>query len=173
MIPSSSSSTSDGHLVPGSTLSSVPAISHPESVTTELTKLLPSSYTRRTSTRYFKPPICLKDYLTKGSKSNFAYLYPIFDHVSYATLSPPYCVALTACSSVYEPTFFTQDFMDPKCIEAMKSEIIALEDNNTWTIVDLPLGKHLIGCKWVFKVKYLASGVVERYNARLVVKGFN
>ncbi|XP_070007278.1 uncharacterized mitochondrial protein AtMg00810-like [Nicotiana sylvestris] len=44
----------------------------------------------------------------------------------------------------------------------MKAEISGLETNQTWTIVDLPLGKTLIRCKWVFKVKYKSTGEVER-----------
>lgn len=55
----------------------------------------------------------------------------------------------------------------------MKSETTALEENATWSIVDLPTSKHSIGYKWVFKVKYLASDTVERYKACLVAKGFN
>nr|KYP68567.1 Retrovirus-related Pol polyprotein from transposon TNT 1-94 [Cajanus cajan]KYP68604.1 Retrovirus-related Pol polyprotein from transposon TNT 1-94 [Cajanus cajan] len=54
----------------------------------------------------------------------------------------------------------------------MKAEIDALTANNTWTIVDLPSGKHPIGCKWVYKIKYRSDGSVERYKARLVAKGF-
>ena len=30
----------------------------------------------------------------------------------------------------------------------MKQEIKALEDNNTWTVVDLPPGEKEIGSKW-------------------------
>ncbi|PKI38224.1 hypothetical protein CRG98_041384 [Punica granatum] len=54
----------------------------------------------------------------------------------------------------------------------MAEEICALESNNTWTIDKLPPGKHLIGCKWVNKVKQCADGSVECYKARIVVKGF-
>ena len=55
----------------------------------------------------------------------------------------------------------------------MQQEITALEDNGTWDIVDLPPGKHVIGCKRVFKIKYQANGKVERFKARLVAKGFS
>ena len=45
----------------------------------------------------------------------------------------------------------------------MDKEIEALEINNTWTLVPLPLGKCPIGYKWVYKVKYLPNGTIERY----------
>ena len=35
----------------------------------------------------------------------------------------------------------------------MEEEIQALEDNKTWEIVSLPIGKKAIGCKWVYKIK--------------------
>lgn len=44
----------------------------------------------------------------------------------------------------------------------MNQEIQALEYNHTWEIVDLPLEKKLIGSKWVYKIKYKASGEIER-----------
>ena len=54
----------------------------------------------------------------------------------------------------------------------MDKEIEALEVTNTWSLVPLPLGESPIGCKWVYRVKYLPDGSIERYKARLVVKGF-
>ena len=45
----------------------------------------------------------------------------------------------------------------------MDKEIEALEINNTWTLVPLPLGKCPIGYKWVYKVKYIPNGTIERY----------
>ena len=54
----------------------------------------------------------------------------------------------------------------------MDKEIEALEVNNTWTLTPLPLGKSVIGHKWVYRVKYLPNGTIERYKARLVAKCF-
>ncbi|XP_075104363.1 putative mitochondrial protein AtMg00820 [Nicotiana tabacum] len=55
----------------------------------------------------------------------------------------------------------------------MTQELNALKENETWSLVDLPIGKVPIGCKWVFKIKYRADGEVERYKARLVAKRYN
>ncbi|GKB77687.1 ribonuclease H-like domain-containing protein [Tanacetum coccineum] len=60
-----------------------------------------------------------------------------------------------------------------KYVKAMNNEIEALNRNNTWTIYDLPIGRKPIGYKWIFKIKYKASGEIERYKARLVAKGFS
>ena len=49
--------------------------------------------------------------------------------------------------------------------------MVALENNQTWELVKLPKGKQLVGCKWVFTVKYKSNGSLERYKVRLVVKG--
>ena len=54
----------------------------------------------------------------------------------------------------------------------MDKEIEALEVNNTWTLTQLPLGKSPIGYKWVYRIKYLLDGTIERYKAQLIAKGF-
>lgn len=59
-----------------------------------------------------------------------------------------------------------------KWLEAMQSEIASLHDNKTWTLEELPKGKRAIPNKWVFRVKRNPDGTIERYKARLVVKGF-
>ena len=55
----------------------------------------------------------------------------------------------------------------------MNKEIEALQANNTWSLVPLPLHKKPIGCKWVYKIKHNPDGTVERYKARLVAKGYS
>ncbi len=54
----------------------------------------------------------------------------------------------------------------------MQKEYDSLMTNNTWTLVPLPVGRKLVSCKWVFKIKQGANGEVERYKARLVARGF-
>ena len=54
----------------------------------------------------------------------------------------------------------------------MNEEIGAIENNDTWYLVDLPQGKEVIGVKWVYKTKSNIEGKIERHKARLVVKDY-
>lgn len=60
-----------------------------------------------------------------------------------------------------------------KWIAAMKEEMSSLEINRTWDLVNLPVGRKPIGCRWVYKVKTDESGNIQRYKARLVAQGFS
>ena len=57
-------------------------------------------------------------------------------------------------------------------IDAMNEEIKSMKDNDVWDLVPLPENVKPIGCKWIFKTKRDSKGDVERYKARLVVKGY-
>ena len=63
--------------------------------------------------------------------------------------------------------------IDPKWRQAMNDEFNALVWNGTWEIVSSTFMQNLVGCKWVFRIKQLLDGSVDRYKARLVVKGFH
>lgn len=57
-------------------------------------------------------------------------------------------------------------------IKAMDSEIESLKENKTWKLILLPKGTKAIPCKWVFRLKLNSDGSIDKYKARLVVKGF-
>ena len=54
----------------------------------------------------------------------------------------------------------------------MQQEYNALMNKKTWYLVPFSTNMNVITNKWVFRVKYKAEGSVDRYNARLLVKGF-
>ena len=55
---------------------------------------------------------------------------------------------------------------------AIVEEMFALSDNGTWNLVQLPTGKKVIGCRWIFAVKVNPDGSVACLKARLVAKGY-
>ncbi|KAL2608738.1 hypothetical protein R1flu_027311 [Riccia fluitans] len=54
----------------------------------------------------------------------------------------------------------------------MRKEMISLNDNKTWELVELPKGKQVIACKWVYKRKEGSETGEKIFKARLVAKGF-
>ena len=72
--------------------------------------------------------------------------------------------------TTYQETIESLDFV--KWLEAMKSEMQSMYDNQVWTLIDPPKGLKTIGCKWVFKKKIDMDGNVHTFKVRLVVKGF-
>ena len=40
-----------------------------------------------------------------------------------------------------------------------------------WELVDLPPGRKLVQCKWVYKTKFAADGSPLKWNAILITKG--
>ena len=55
----------------------------------------------------------------------------------------------------------------------MDEEMVALDKNEAWDLVEFPTRINLIASKWVFKKKLNAKGKVEKYKARLVAKGYS
>ncbi|XP_021762911.1 uncharacterized protein LOC110727641 [Chenopodium quinoa] len=92
--------------------------------------------------------------------------------VSYDEFPVPLKAFITQISSVTEPATYFEAAQHLEWIDAMNKELKALAAKNTWVVTDLPKGKKAIGCKWVYKVKLKKDGTLERYKARLVVKGF-
>ena len=101
--------------------------------------------------------------------------YPISNVVSYTGLSVQYKDFLCNFSAITitEPSTYSEAVKVLQCIDVMQVEISALADNKTWEVVPLPQGQKAIGCRWVYKVKYMADGHIERDKARLVAKNYS
>ena len=57
-------------------------------------------------------------------------------------------------------------------LKAMQSEFDSLRENKVFTQTKLPAQRNVIGCRWLYKVKYLPGGEILR-KARLVAKGYS
>nr|GFB25247.1 retrovirus-related Pol polyprotein from transposon TNT 1-94 [Tanacetum cinerariifolium] len=93
------------------------------------------------------------------------------DHV---VLNTPFDHDISNISfDIPKPNSYSQAANDPKWVEAMRKELQALRTNDTWVLTELPDGHKAISSKWVYKIRYFADGTVERYKARLVIRGFD
>ena len=48
----------------------------------------------------------------------------------------------------------------------------AIEEKETWELIDPLLGCHPIGLKWVYKVKRDERGAIVKHKARLIARSF-
>lgn len=80
---------------------------------------------------------------------------------------------LTAILEEVEPENLTQALKDEKWRKAMSSEYDAFARNDTFDLVDRSLAKNIVGSKWIFRIKRLPNGSIDRYKARVVAKGFH
>ncbi|KAK8708616.1 hypothetical protein V6N13_059654 [Hibiscus sabdariffa] len=74
-----------------------------------------------------------------------------------------------------EPKTYQEAVSSPdseKWLEAMRSEMDSMSNNQVWTLVEPPKVIKPIGCKWVFKKKTDMDGNIQTYKGRLVAKGF-
>lgn len=77
-------------------------------------------------------------------------------------------------SEFFEPKTYKQAISCPekdKWFLAMEKELQTIDNNNTWSVVELPKGRTAVGCRWVYKIKQGVSND-DKYKARLVAQGF-
>ncbi|XP_048232868.1 uncharacterized protein LOC125370622 [Ricinus communis] len=72
----------------------------------------------------------------------------------------------------FSKSSFNEALGDPTWKIAMEEQMKALQKNFIWEMVELPLEKKTVGCKWVFTLKSRSDGIVERYKTRLVAKDY-
>lgn len=156
-----------------------PHTSQPTDIGDTIPETFPTNTPENTTTiasqrrvRTIRFPIRYSDFICNNAVTNPKILYPIHSVVGYEKLMQPYKKFVLSISSSNEPATYNQASNFECWNKAMKLELEALEQNQTWEFTSLPLGKRTIGCKWVYKIKYKADGSIERYKARLVAKGY-
>lgn len=109
--------------------------------------------------------------LNTTSPLHQSYRLPKVLQVGYDNFNNRHIKFVGAVSTDNEPRLFKDVIKHVRWRKAMREEINALENNDTWEIIDLPPGKKAIGCQWVYKIKIKSDGEFERDKARLVVLG--
>ena len=61
-----------------------------------------------------------------------------------------------------EPSSFEEAMEEPAWIDAMIEEYDSIVRNSAWEIVPRPVGKSVVGSRWIYKVKQAGDGSVEK-----------
>ncbi|XP_019233911.1 PREDICTED: uncharacterized protein LOC109214451 [Nicotiana attenuata] len=139
----------------------------------------------RKSNRSHQTPAYLRDYVyqlpsssaqhstvTQHFSPSLKALFSNHHHITPDVLSTEsQHLMLNVCHDS-EPSSYEEAALNPAWQAAMTQEFEELHANHTWDLVPLQAGKQAICCKWVYKIKHRADGSIERFKARLVVKGY-
>ena len=71
-----------------------------------------------------------------------------------------------------EPTSYEEAAQKKKWVEAMTEEYQSIMKNDVWDIVPKRENKSVASSKWIYKIKHVADGSIERYEAIFVARGF-
>eukprot|EP00253_Pinus_taeda_P034481 PITA_34481 len=71
-----------------------------------------------------------------------------------------------------EPASFKEVAQHQVWLDAMVEEYNSIMVNNVWEVVSRPQDRSVVGARWIYKIKYVADGSVEKYKARFVAKGY-
>ena len=76
---------------------------------------------------------------------------------------------LCACKPItYEEASTHQVWRD-----AMMEEYSSIMKNDVWEVVSRPEGKSILNSMWLYKIKHVTDGNIEKYKARYVAHGFS
>ena len=76
-----------------------------------------------------------------------------------------FLIFIASLDTISLPHSVCEDLSHPGWRSAIVQEMQALDDNDTWNLVHLPVGKKAIGCYWVFAVKVNPDGSVAQLKA--------
>jgi hypothetical protein len=72
-----------------------------------------------------------------------------------------------------EPTCFEESIQKKEWVDAMTKEYQSIINNDVWEIVPRPKNKDVVSSKWLYKIKHVVDGSIEKYKTRFVAHGFS
>jgi hypothetical protein len=72
-----------------------------------------------------------------------------------------------------EPSTFQEASQQQVWQDTMIEEYVSIMKNDIWEVGPRLEGKSEIGSKWIYKIKHVVDGSVEKFKARFVAKGFS
>ncbi|KAL0842944.1 hypothetical protein Bca101_016189 [Brassica carinata] len=72
-----------------------------------------------------------------------------------------------------EPRTVKEALKHPGWNGAMTEEMVSFDETDTFTLVPYHPDMHILGCRWIFRIKLNADGSVKCLRSRLVVKGYD
>lgn len=72
-----------------------------------------------------------------------------------------------------EPSTYDEDTSQQCWKDTMMEEYESIMKNDVWEIVPRPDRKSVVTSKWIFKIKHVVDGSIEKYKARFVARVFS
>src|SRR5690606_27713775 len=91
---------------------------------------------------------------------------------SFAEFPEEHCAFMISLDESYVPRTYEEAMMQEEWRDSVTDEADAMIRNDTWYESELPKGKKAVSSRWIFTIKYLPNGKIDRRKTRLVARGF-
>jgi hypothetical protein len=85
---------------------------------------------------------------------------------------PNYMALMSSILDV-EPSNFHEAVDQQVWRDAMVEKHTSIMKNDIWDIVSRPKGKSVVSSKWLYKIKHVADGSIEKFKAIFLARGFS
>jgi len=73
----------------------------------------------------------------------------------------------------FEPSTFEEATGQQVWKDTLFEEYQSIMNNDVWEIMPRLKGKSMVTSKWVFKIKHIVDGSIDKYKVRFVARGFS